>query len=59
MAEWQTLNIVSTLLLLALLTLIQVDGAGNNPLARSISITVMICALWSLIIGCISFGSQP
>ncbi|KXN83078.1 hypothetical protein AN958_01896 [Leucoagaricus sp. SymC.cos] len=53
MAEWQTLNIVSTLLLSALLTVMQVDGAGNDPLTRSISITAMICALWSLVFGCI------
>ncbi|KXN87513.1 hypothetical protein AN958_08751 [Leucoagaricus sp. SymC.cos] len=46
--EWQTLNIVSTLLLSTLLTLLQVDGAGNDPLTRSIALTALICGLWSL-----------
>jgi hypothetical protein len=71
MAEWQTLNIVSGLLLSyvvlssqifpanltlvfrAIMTIFQIDGAANDPITRYIAFWSLICALISLLYGCI------
>ncbi|KAG6900290.1 hypothetical protein C0993_000263 [Termitomyces sp. T159_Od127] len=51
--EWKTLNIVSVLLLSAILTLLQIDAAGSDPIARNCALVSLICALMSLLYGCI------
>ncbi|KAG6811190.1 hypothetical protein H0H92_008630, partial [Tricholoma furcatifolium] len=51
--EWKTLNIISALLLSAILTLLQLDGAGSDPVTRNCSLIALICALLSLLFGCI------
>ncbi|KAG6812216.1 hypothetical protein H0H92_003837 [Tricholoma furcatifolium] len=50
--EWKTFNIVSVLLLSAILTLLQIDGAGSDPITRNCSLISLICALMSLLYGC-------
>ncbi|KAF9044122.1 hypothetical protein BJ165DRAFT_181601 [Panaeolus papilionaceus] len=59
--EWKTLNIISVLLLTAILTILQLDGAGTDPLTRFAALISMICALMSLLFGCmyiIRFGTM-
>ncbi|KAF9044124.1 hypothetical protein BJ165DRAFT_181750 [Panaeolus papilionaceus] len=59
--EWKTLNIISVLLLTAILTILQLDGAGTDPLTRFTALISMICALMSLLFGCmyiIRFGTM-
>ncbi|KDR79502.1 hypothetical protein GALMADRAFT_63425, partial [Galerina marginata CBS 339.88] len=51
--EWKTLNIISVLLLSAILTILQIDGAASDPLTRYSALLSMICALMSLLYGCI------
>ncbi|KJA16013.1 hypothetical protein HYPSUDRAFT_172005, partial [Hypholoma sublateritium FD-334 SS-4] len=61
MREWRTLNIVSVLLLSAILSLLQIESAINDPVTVYLSLISMICALMSLIYGClyiIQFGSM-
>ncbi|KXN87993.1 hypothetical protein AN958_11869, partial [Leucoagaricus sp. SymC.cos] len=41
------------LLVRTLLTLLQIAGSGNDPVMRSLALTVLICVLWSLVFGCI------
>ncbi|CAA7270549.1 unnamed protein product [Cyclocybe aegerita] len=53
MREWKTLNIISVLLLSAILTILQIDSAANDPLTRYAALLSMMCALMSLIYGCI------
>ncbi|CAE6420856.1 unnamed protein product [Rhizoctonia solani] len=50
--EWKTLNVVSALLLSAILTMFQVDGS-DQPVMRTGALIALICALWSLAFGCI------
>ncbi|QRV93160.1 hypothetical protein RhiJN_21178 [Ceratobasidium sp. AG-Ba] len=50
--EWKTLNVVSALLLSAILTVFQVDGS-NEPVLRTAALIALVCALWSLTFGCI------
>ncbi|PPQ72920.1 hypothetical protein CVT24_000194 [Panaeolus cyanescens] len=60
-SEWNTLNIVSVLLLGALLTALQLDGASTDPLTRFTALISMICSLMSLMYGCmyiIRFGAM-
>ncbi|KAH8115641.1 hypothetical protein DFH11DRAFT_1725871 [Phellopilus nigrolimitatus] len=49
--EWKTLNVVSALLLSAILTMFQIDDANNDPIVRTASLISLICAAWSLIYG--------
>ncbi|KAF9044163.1 hypothetical protein BJ165DRAFT_1479493 [Panaeolus papilionaceus] len=59
--EWNTLNIVSVLLLGALLTALQLDGASTDPLTRFSALIAMLCSLMSLMYGCmyiIRFGTM-
>ncbi|KAG9118425.1 hypothetical protein FRC07_007072 [Ceratobasidium sp. 392] len=50
--EWKTLNVVSALLLSAILTMFQVQGS-DQPVMRTAAIIALVCALWSLTFGCI------
>ncbi|KAJ1300330.1 hypothetical protein OPQ81_005151 [Rhizoctonia solani] len=50
--EWKTLNVVSALLLSAILTMFQVEGS-DQPVMRTAAIIALVCALWSLTFGCI------
>ncbi|KAK2464811.1 hypothetical protein APHAL10511_003229 [Amanita phalloides] len=58
--EWKTLNLVSALLLTAILTLFQLPGVGTDPVLRNTSFLSLIYALLCLLYGCvyvIRFGS--
>ncbi|KAJ6464677.1 hypothetical protein C8R47DRAFT_956170, partial [Mycena vitilis] len=58
--EWKTLNIISVLLLSAILTMLQIDVAAH-PLTRTSALFSLICALVSLLYGCmyiIRFGTM-
>ncbi|KAJ6472660.1 hypothetical protein DFH09DRAFT_953981 [Mycena vulgaris] len=60
MREWKTLNIISVLLLSAILTMLQLEGAAH-PLIRTSALCSLICALMSLLYGCmyiIRFGTM-
>ncbi|KAF8749724.1 hypothetical protein RHS01_09867 [Rhizoctonia solani] len=50
--EWKTLNVVSALLLSAILTMFQVEGS-DEPVMRTAALIALVCALWSLTFGCI------
>ncbi|PPQ74666.1 hypothetical protein CVT24_003823 [Panaeolus cyanescens] len=59
--EWKTLNIVSVLLLSAILTVLQLEGAADDPVTRFSALISMICGLMSLLFGCmyiIRFGTM-
>ncbi|RDB30107.1 hypothetical protein Hypma_013948 [Hypsizygus marmoreus] len=59
--EWKTLNIVSVLLLTAILTILQIESAAAEPITRNTAIASLICALMSLLYGCmyiIRFGTM-
>ncbi|KDR70985.1 hypothetical protein GALMADRAFT_254612 [Galerina marginata CBS 339.88] len=61
MREWKTFNIISVLLLSAILTILQIQGAADDPITRSTALFSLICALMSLLYGCmyiIRFGSM-
>ncbi|KLO13838.1 hypothetical protein SCHPADRAFT_827372 [Schizopora paradoxa] len=49
--EWKTLNIVSALLLSAIMTMFQVNDASVQAVTRPASLISLICAVWSLIYG--------
>ncbi|KAG6810118.1 hypothetical protein H0H92_013235 [Tricholoma furcatifolium] len=51
--EWKTLNIVSVLLLSAILALLQINSAASDPITRSCALLSLICALMSLLYGCV------
>ncbi|TFY76837.1 hypothetical protein EWM64_g7176 [Hericium alpestre] len=51
--EWKTLNVVSALLLSAILTMFQIPDAANDPLTRTAALLSLVCALMSLSYGCI------
>ncbi|KAJ7233043.1 hypothetical protein C8J57DRAFT_960632, partial [Mycena rebaudengoi] len=60
MREWKTLNIISVLLLSAILTVLQIDAAANQ-ITRTSALFSLICALMSLLYGCmyiIRFGTM-
>ncbi|KAF8815767.1 hypothetical protein BYT27DRAFT_7155352 [Phlegmacium glaucopus] len=50
--EWKTFNVVSTLLLAAVLTMLQIQSAAEDPLTRYTALFSLLCALISLIFGC-------
>ncbi|KDQ52028.1 hypothetical protein JAAARDRAFT_62179 [Jaapia argillacea MUCL 33604] len=59
--EWKTLNIVSALLLSAILTMFQVPAAADDPVIRTPALISLVCALMSLSYGCmfiVRFGSM-
>ncbi|EJU05963.1 hypothetical protein DACRYDRAFT_73183 [Dacryopinax primogenitus] len=49
--EWKTLNLVSALLLTAILTLFQIE-VSNEPVTHTCGLLSLVCALMSLIFGC-------
>ncbi|KAI6103112.1 hypothetical protein EDD16DRAFT_1644336 [Pisolithus croceorrhizus] len=51
--EWKTLNIVSALLLSAILSMFQNQEMAYDPLVRMTALLSLTCALWSLVYGCI------
>ncbi|KAJ7036527.1 hypothetical protein C8F04DRAFT_953769 [Mycena alexandri] len=60
MREWKTLNIVSVLLMSAILTMLQIDAA-SHPITRTSALFSLICALMSLLYGCmyiVRFGGM-
>ncbi|KAJ7832002.1 hypothetical protein B0H13DRAFT_243382 [Mycena leptocephala] len=60
MREWKTLNIIAVLLLSAILTMLQI-GAAAHPITRTSALFSLICALVSLLYGCmyiIRFGTM-
>ncbi|KAF9525924.1 hypothetical protein CPB83DRAFT_507209 [Crepidotus variabilis] len=61
MREWKTFNIISVLLLSAILTILQIDAAAADPVTRYAALFSLICALMSLLFGCmyiIRFGGM-
>lgn len=52
-AEWSTLNIISALLLSAILTILQIESAMAWPVARFSALLSLVCAFMSLLYGCI------
>ncbi|KAF7345444.1 hypothetical protein MVEN_01562500 [Mycena venus] len=60
MREWKTLNVISVLLMSAILTMLQIDAA-SHPITRTSALFSLICALMSLLYGCmyiIRFGTM-
>ncbi|KIJ33183.1 hypothetical protein M422DRAFT_35560, partial [Sphaerobolus stellatus SS14] len=51
--EWKTLNVVSALLLTAILAIFQIEGAAKAIAIRTSASLSLICALMSLIYGCV------
>ncbi|THH17593.1 hypothetical protein EW146_g3262 [Bondarzewia mesenterica] len=49
--EWKTLNVVSALLLSAIMTIFQIPSALNDPLTRTAALLSLVCALMSLSYG--------
>ncbi|KAF7354045.1 hypothetical protein MVEN_01091400 [Mycena venus] len=59
--EWKTQNVVSALMLSAILTMLQIDAAASDPIARTTAILSLISALMSLLFGSmyiIRFGTM-
>ncbi|KAI6119266.1 hypothetical protein EDD17DRAFT_733356 [Pisolithus thermaeus] len=50
--EWKTLNIVSALLLSAILSMLQNQEMAYDPSVRTLALVSLTCALMSLIYGC-------
>ncbi|KAF7345430.1 hypothetical protein MVEN_01561000 [Mycena venus] len=60
MREWKTLNVISVLLMSAILTMLQIEAA-SHPITRTSALFSLICALMSLLYGCmyiIRFGTM-
>ncbi|KAJ7869191.1 hypothetical protein B0H14DRAFT_2503648 [Mycena olivaceomarginata] len=60
MREWKTFNIISVLLMSAILTMLQIEAA-SHPIIRTSALFSLICALMSLLYGCmyiIRFGTM-
>ncbi|KAI6096726.1 hypothetical protein F5141DRAFT_560834 [Pisolithus sp. B1] len=51
--EWETLNIVSALLLSAVLSMFQNQEMAYDPVVRTLALASLACALMSLVYGCI------
>ncbi|KAJ7029771.1 hypothetical protein C8F04DRAFT_1115827 [Mycena alexandri] len=51
MREWKTQNVVSALMLSAILTVLQIDGAASDPITRTTALLSLISALMSLLFG--------
>ncbi|KAJ7065422.1 hypothetical protein C8F01DRAFT_1125580 [Mycena amicta] len=52
MREWKTINVVSVLLMSAILTLLQIESAAH-PITRTTALFSLLCSLMSLLYGCI------
>ncbi|TFK68338.1 hypothetical protein BDN72DRAFT_960327 [Pluteus cervinus] len=53
MREWKIMNLVSVLLLGAIASLLQIELVAMDPLVRTAAFISMVCALMSLLYGCI------
>ncbi|KAJ7755177.1 hypothetical protein B0H16DRAFT_1372162 [Mycena metata] len=51
--EWKTLNVVSALLLSAILTMFQIPPAASDPVTRTTALLSLVSALMSLVYGCV------
>ncbi|KAJ7083123.1 hypothetical protein B0H15DRAFT_851429 [Mycena belliarum] len=51
--EWKTLNVVSALLLSAILTIFQIPPAASDPVTRTTALLSLVSALMSLCYGCV------
>ncbi|KAJ7476957.1 hypothetical protein B0H11DRAFT_2194740 [Mycena galericulata] len=51
--EWKTLNVVSALLLSAILTMFQIPPAASDPVTRTTAMLSLVSALMSLCYGCV------
>ncbi|KIK92789.1 hypothetical protein PAXRUDRAFT_146559 [Paxillus rubicundulus Ve08.2h10] len=51
--EWKTLNLVSALLLSAILSMFQNSMMANDPIVRTAALLSLTCALMSLCYGCV------
>uniref|UniRef100_A0A8H7XLG2 Uncharacterized protein n=1 Tax=Psilocybe cubensis TaxID=181762 RepID=A0A8H7XLG2_PSICU len=51
--DWNTYNIVSALILSAILTILQIDTAAKDPLIRYTLLFSQVCAITSLLLGCL------
>ncbi|KAJ7721335.1 hypothetical protein DFH07DRAFT_298764 [Mycena maculata] len=51
--EWKTLNVVSALLLSAILTMFQIQPAASDPVTRTTALLSLVSALMSLCYGCV------
>ncbi|KIJ40727.1 hypothetical protein M422DRAFT_173447, partial [Sphaerobolus stellatus SS14] len=49
--EWKTCNVVSVLLLTAILTILQIESAAADPLIRYSALASLVCAMMSLLYG--------
>ncbi|KAJ7113307.1 hypothetical protein C8R43DRAFT_131440 [Mycena crocata] len=61
LCEWKTQNVVSALMLSAILTMLQIDAAAADPIARTTVLLSLIRALMSLLFGSmyiIRFGTM-
>ncbi|KAF7343297.1 hypothetical protein MVEN_01762000 [Mycena venus] len=59
--EWKTQNVISALMLSAILTMLQIDAAAADPIARMTALISLVCALMSLLFGSlyiIRFGTM-
>ncbi|KAF9449384.1 hypothetical protein P691DRAFT_568995 [Macrolepiota fuliginosa MF-IS2] len=53
MREWKTLNIISVLLLSAIMTMFQIQSASDDPVTRYVAFWSLTCALLSILYGCL------
>ncbi|KAJ7499701.1 hypothetical protein FB451DRAFT_43488 [Mycena latifolia] len=51
--EWKTLNVVSALLLSAILTMFQIPPVASDPVTRTTALLSLVSALMSLCYGCV------
>ncbi|EAU89515.2 hypothetical protein CC1G_07741 [Coprinopsis cinerea okayama7 len=51
--EWKTFNFISSLLLTAIWTVLQIDAAAKDGVIRYTAIASLVCALISLMYGCL------
>ncbi|KAF9442353.1 hypothetical protein P691DRAFT_681656 [Macrolepiota fuliginosa MF-IS2] len=51
--EWKTLNVLSVLLLAAMMTIFQIQDAAQNPITRYLAFWSLFCALLSLLFSCL------
>ncbi|KAH7099328.1 hypothetical protein BKA62DRAFT_314628 [Auriculariales sp. MPI-PUGE-AT-0066] len=61
MREWKTLNVVSALLLSAIVSIFQIDAAANDQTTRTAAFLSLCAALFALIYGCtfiLRFGTM-
>lgn len=51
--EWTNFNILSALFLIAILTILQLPNVAEDPLTKTIALCSWMCALTSLLFGCV------